>query len=80
MRPPTLDDACAHRLDMPRTKTAEEPAHAPPSVTPPHSPPRLPAFMATTKWAELRADTSSLCTQVHGTSPSTSLAARTRGS
>ena len=24
MRPPTLDDACAHRLDMPHTKTAEE--------------------------------------------------------
>ena len=76
----TLGDTRAHRLDMPRTKAAEEPARAPPSLTPPHSPPRLPVFMAATKRAKLRAETLNLVTQVHGASPSTTPAARTRGS
>ena len=40
MRPRTLDDACAHRLDMSRTKTAEKPARAPRL---PHPTPLTPA-------------------------------------
>ena len=57
MRHPTLDDrhVCTHTADEPRTRTAEEPAHAPPALSP-LSPSCLCAFTATIKLAELRAE------------------------
>ena len=80
IRPPTLNDACAHRLDMPRTRTAEDVTHAPPLAHPDISPSCLSAFRPTIRSAELRAETLNLGTQLHGTSPSTTLAAKARGS
>ena len=43
---------------------------ATPSLTPPHSPPRLSAFTPTIRLADLRAETLTLGTRLHGTPPS----------